>query len=109
MEETKELELELNNASHSTVLDEDNAVLKHTFKDIHLLSDLRGLTQAEEKFTMYYAVVYYCYGGDRSSQNFEKKNTSTKSNLFADSVLASDVQSVLATSSNSTTVMDFVR
>lgn len=106
MEETKELELELNNVNHSTVLHKDNTVSKYSSKDIHLFSDSRGLTQAEEKLSTYYAAVFYCFGGHSSSKNFEKKYASKNLNGFAQT---SGVTAVVATSSNSTTVMDFVR
>ena len=80
-----------------------------TSSEIHLLSDLRGLTNSEEKSMMYYAAALYCFGGDSSSQKFEKKYARNHAFFLADSVQTPDVQAVLATSSNSTTVMDFLR
>ena len=106
MEGAKKLKLELNYVNHSTVQKEENKVSKYSSKDIHLFSDSRGLTQAEERFMTCYAVVFYCFGGHSSSKNFERKYASTNFNDFAQT---SGVQAVLATSSNSTTVMDFVR
>lgn len=77
--------------------------------DIHLLSDLRGLTNADEKNTLYYAVAFYCSGGDSASQKFEKKYNNENKNIYTDSAQTLGVQNALATSSNSTTIMDFLR
>ena len=86
-----------------------NSRVRNASIDIHLLSDLRGLKNEDEKNMMYYAASYYCFGGDSASQKLEKKLKQKYAGIRADLVQTSDVQAVLATSSNSTTVMDFIR
>lgn len=88
---------------------ESNKRASKISSDIHLLSDLRGLTNADEKNMLYFAAAFYCSGGDSASQKFEKKYNSKGTNLYTDSAPTLGVQNALATSSNSTTVMDFLR
>jgi hypothetical protein len=88
---------------------ESNKRTPKNSSDIHLLSDLRGLTNADEKNMLYFAAAFYCSGGDSASQKFEKKYNSKGTNLYTDSARTLGVQNALATSSNSTTVMDFLR
>ena len=89
--------------------EESNKRALKNCSDIHLLSDLRGLTNADEKNMLYYAAAFYCSGGDSASQKFEKKYNSKSTNAYTDSARTLGVQNALATSSNSTTVMDFLR
>lgn len=89
--------------------EESNKRAPKISSNIHLLSDLRGLTNADEKHMLYYAAAFYCSGGDSVSQKFEKKYNSKGTNIYTDSAETLGVQNALATSSNSTTVMDFLR
>jgi hypothetical protein len=89
--------------------EEPNKRAPKNCSDIHLLSDLRGLTNADEKNMLYFAAAFYCSGGDSASQKFRKKYYSKSTNVFTDSAQALGLQNALSTSSNSTTVMDFLR
>lgn len=74
-------------------------------KNLHLLSDLRGLTNSDEKSAMYYAAELFCSGADSACQKFSKIYARKEKDLS--SVFASDLLS--ARTSNSTTAMDFER
>ena len=89
--------------------------------DIHLLSDLRGLTNLEERNAKYYAAELFCSGGDNAcrsfSKNYSKKMTLqfSSSSPFSSSTSSSPSFSsssaplCSAKSSHSTTAMDFER
>ena len=98
----------------STITDREVNIEKSIQKrdEIHLLSDLRGLTNLQEKVAQYYAAQFFCSGGDNSckklSKYFDNKfvETSLKSKEMTSSSTTSFSTSI---SSNSTTVMDFER
>lgn len=75
-----------------------------TVKNLHLLCDLRGLTNSDEKLAIYYAAELYCSGGDSVCQKFSKiyakKDKEHSSRAHG---------SLSARTSNSTTAMDFER
>lgn len=82
----------------------DERVDQGTVKNLHLLCDLRGLTNSDEKLAIYYAAELYCSGGDSACQKFSK--------IYAkkDKEHSSRAHSSLsARTSNSTTAMDFER
>jgi hypothetical protein len=83
--------------------------------NVHLLSDLRGVTNIDEKKTMYYGAIHFCDGGDLLFRNLNKNLNQEKRKLSSSStnVLANGISSKstfpTAQSSNSTTTMDFDR
>ena len=104
--------LEASNASNISNQEVDIDKHIHERKDIHLLSDLRGLTNSQEKIARYYAAHFFCYGGDNSckkiSKYFDKKvgESSIKLNEMTSLHSTSYPTSI---SANSTTAMDFER
>ena len=98
----------------SNITDREGNIEKSIQKrdEIHLLSDLRGLTNLQEKVAQYYAAQFFCAGGDNSCKKFSKffdnkfVETSLKSKEMTSSSTTSFSTSI---SSNSTTVMDFER
>jgi hypothetical protein len=50
----------------------DDGVNRGTVKNLHLLCDLRGFTNSEEKTAISYAAAWYCRGGDGACQQFSK-------------------------------------
>lgn len=83
----------------------DERVNQGTVKNLHLLCDLRGLTNFDEKSAIYYAAALYCSGGDSACQKFSKIYAKKDKNLSSSRAHST----VNARTSNSTTAMDFER
>ena len=84
--------------------------------DIHIFSDLRGLTNSEEKTAKYYAAQFFCFGADNSCRKFSKifdkkfEKRSRTSNSKSNEIISFSTTSFSSSkSSNSTTSMDFER
>jgi hypothetical protein len=84
--------------------------------NVHLLSDLRGVTNIDEKKTIYYGAICFCDGGDLLFRNFNKNQNILKrkfllssSNDNKNGILNNKSTFPTAQSSNSTTTMDFDR
>ena len=104
--------LEASNASN--ISSQEVYIDKHIHKrnDIHLLSDLRGLTNSQEKIARYYAAHFFCSGGDnpckKISKYFDKKGVGSSIKLNEMTSLPS-TSCPTSISANSTTAMDFER
>jgi hypothetical protein len=83
----------------------DDGVNQGTVKNLHLLCDLRGFTNSEEKTAISYAAAWYCRGGDSACQQFSKIYAKQYKNFS----LSRAHISLNARTSNSTTAMDFER
>jgi hypothetical protein len=84
--------------------------------NVHLLSDLRGVTNIDEKKTMYYGAIHFCDGGDLLFRNLNKnlnqekrKLSSSSANVLVNGISSNKSTFPTALSSNSTTTMDFDR
>jgi hypothetical protein len=83
----------------------DDVVNQGTVKNLHLLCDLRGFTNSEEKSAINYAASLYCSGGDSAYQKFSKIYAKNERDLSS----CRSHSSINAKTSNSTTAMDFER